>query len=272
MFITAGPSKYNRLQQADFHGGTAHAVSHLHSAWAPPTKKSPHSGTSHTVQGPHLAPTLALSSTGRVQIFHGGTSHTVSHLHSPLHSAWAPPTKKSPHSGTSHTVQGQHLAPTLAPTPTGRVEVFHGGTSHTVNHLHSVWAPPTKKSPHCGTSHTVQRPHLAPTLAPSPTGRVEVFHGGTSHAINHLHSVWAPPTHQTLHIGISHICRDHTLSLPSCLLVVLGVVAFLLPSCTGTMLVRTMEPLRCTRPSFAHPPCSRTRRCGFTVSSFSTHV
>ena len=175
-------------------------MSHLHSAWEPPTKKSPHSGTSHTVQVPRLTPTLAPSPTGRVLIFHGGASHTVSHLHS----AWALPTKKSPHSGTSHTVEGQHLAPKLSPTPTDRVEVFHGGTSPAVNHLHSVWASPTKRSPLGGTSHTVQRQHLVPTLAPSPTGRVEVFYGGTSHAVNHLHSVWAPPTHQTFHIGISH--------------------------------------------------------------------
>ena len=36
--------------------------------------------------------------------------------------------------------------------------------------------------------------------------------------------------------------------------------------------VRTVEPLRCTRPSIARPPCSRTRRCGCTASAFSTHV
>ena len=41
---------------------------------------------------------------------------------------------------------------------------------------------------------------------------------------------------------------------------------FRILSGTGTMLVRTVEPLRCTRPSIAHPPC------GCTASSFSTHV
>ena len=47
---------------------------------------------------------------------------------------------------------------------------------------------------------------------------------------------------------------------------------FRILSGTGTMLVRTVEPLRCTRPSIARPPCSRTRRCGCTASAFSTHV
>ena len=33
-----------------FYGGTSHTASHLHSAWAPPTNQSLHSGTSHTRQ------------------------------------------------------------------------------------------------------------------------------------------------------------------------------------------------------------------------------
>ena len=98
-----------------------------------------------------------------------------------LHSAWAPPTKNSPHSCTSHTVQGQHLALTLAPSPTGRVQIFHGVVSQTVSHLHSAWAPPAKKSPHIGTSHTVEGPHLA-----------------TSHSVNHLPPARAPQTIQAL--------------------------------------------------------------------------
>jgi len=205
-----------------------------------------------------------LSPPGIGEVVHGDTAHSVS----PLHSALAPPTDRSPHSGTAHPVQGQRLTPILAPLPTlpavridrrtthvaaqpdaarqaptshptrrvkrrrrqNRLAFAHGqgcppcverrstrAASSAVGHLCSPWRPPTRESPHNGTPHGVREQHLVltrtpvqvlrltPVLVPLPTCRVKIFfHGGTSHTVIHPHSARVTPTKESPHSGTSH--------------------------------------------------------------------
>ncbi len=56
----------------------------------------------------------------------------------------------------------------------------------------------------------MQGPLLAPPLTPPPAGQVRIVHGGTSHALEHLHSFWAPPTEESPHIGTERGHDDDT--------------------------------------------------------------